>query len=81
MKRSEAGVERAKGCTSEARKPGETTCAREGRSPLAAFAVAFAFQKIRVGVAGRNRPAEVGSGGPQGRREGGPLLPQSVGRT
>ena len=32
--------------------------------PLAAFAVAvvFAFQVIRVGVAGRNRPAEVGGG-------------------
>ena len=28
---------------------------------LGAFAVAFAFQHIRAGVAGRNRPAEVGS--------------------
>jgi hypothetical protein len=33
--------------------------------PLAAFAVVvgFAFQEIRVGVAGRNRPAEVGGVG------------------
>jgi hypothetical protein len=30
---------------------------------LADFAFAVAFQQIRVGVAGRNRPAEVGSGG------------------
>ena len=32
LKRSEAGVERAKGCTSEAQKPWETPCGREGRS-------------------------------------------------
>ncbi len=31
--RSEAGAERAKGCTSGARKPGETSCAREGAAP------------------------------------------------
>src|SRR5271170_2003339 len=32
-----SAAERAKGCTSEARKPGETPCAREGRHPLARF--------------------------------------------
>jgi hypothetical protein len=33
--------------------------------PLAAFAVVlvFAFQPIRAGIAGRNRPAEEGRGG------------------
>ena len=37
--------------------------ARGAELPLAAFAVAFAFQEIRAGVAGRNRPAEEGGGG------------------
>lgn len=44
-------------------------CAREGAEPtlaVVAFAVAAAFQNIRVGVAGRNRPAEDRRGG--GRR-------------
>jgi hypothetical protein len=45
--------------------------ARGAELPLGAFAVAFAFQKIRAGVAGRNRPAEEGGEGPQGRRQGG----------
>ena len=47
--------------------------ARGAELPLAAFAVAVAaaFQNVRVGVAGRNRPAEVGGGGPTGRRQGG----------
>jgi len=51
--------------------------ARGAELPLAAFAVAivFAFQQIRVGVAGRNRPAEEGGGGPPGRRQGGNLIP------
>jgi hypothetical protein len=44
-----------------------------------AFAVAVAFQEIRAGVAGRNRPAEEGGGGPQGRRQGGDFLPQTLG--
>jgi len=44
--------------------------------PLGAFAVVFVFQEIRAGVAGRNRPAEVGGGGPQGRRQGGLILPK-----
>jgi len=30
-----------------------------------------------VGVAGRNRPAEVGDEGPEGRRQGGRILPRS----
>jgi hypothetical protein len=39
--------------------------ARGAELPLAAFAfaVAAAFQNIRAGVAGRNRPAEEGGGG------------------
>src|SRR5580658_10208608 len=44
--------------------------ARGAELPLAAFAVAFALQKIRAGVAGRNRPAEVGGGGPRGPQTG-----------
>lgn len=46
--------------------------------PLGVFAVVLAagFQNIRAGVAGRNRPAEEGGGGPQGRRQGGNVLPQ-----
>jgi hypothetical protein len=51
--------------------------ARGAELPLAAFAVVFALQKIRVGVAGRNRPAEEGGGGPQGRRQGGDFLPNT----
>jgi hypothetical protein len=43
--------------------------------PLAAFAFVVAFQKIRAGVAGRNRPAEEGGEGPQGRRQGGVFPP------
>ena len=39
--------------------------ARGAELPLAALAAAFVlvFQQIRVGVAGRNRPAEVDGGG------------------
>jgi hypothetical protein len=70
------GRSETEGCTSEARKPGETPCGREGRSPLGAFAVALVFQNIRVGVAGRNGPAEEGVGGPQGRRQGRRLPPR-----
>ena len=47
------GRSAAEVCTSEARKIGEAACGRMGAGPLAAF---------RVGVAGRNRPAEVGGG-------------------
>jgi hypothetical protein len=36
--------------------------ARGAELPLAGFVVAFAFRNNRVGVAGRNRPAEEGSG-------------------
>ena len=43
--------------------------------PLAVFAVVLAFQEIRAGVAGRNRPAEEGGGEPEVRRQGGNLLP------
>ena len=48
--------------------------------PLAAFAVVLAFEEIRAGVAGRNRPAEVGGGGPGGRSQGGNFLPASMNR-
>jgi hypothetical protein len=37
--------------------------ARGAELPLAALAVAFAFQLVRVGVAGRNRPAKEGGEG------------------
>jgi hypothetical protein len=50
------GAERSGGLHKpKARKTGETPCAaRSGQSPLAAFAFAVAFQKIRGGVAGKN---------------------------
>jgi hypothetical protein len=32
------------------------------------------FEQIRVGVAGRNKPAEEGGGGLKGRRQGGDFL-------
>ena len=39
------GRSAAEGCTSEARKPGETPCGRErGRAPLAAFAVVLVLK-------------------------------------
>jgi len=43
-----------------------------------AVAVAAVFQNIRAGVAGRNRPAEEGGGGPQVRRQGGYLVPHKL---
>jgi hypothetical protein len=54
--------------------------ARGAELPLAALAAAFVlvFQQIRGGVAGRNRPAEEGGGGPQDRRQGGDFLPQII---
>ena len=51
--------------------------ARGAELPLAVFVVVFAFEKIRAGVAGRNRPAEVGGGGPGGRSQGGGVLPSN----
>ena len=49
-----------------------------GGAPLSGFGCGFCscISEIRDGVAGRNRPAEVGGGGPQGRRQGGDFLPQ-----
>ena len=53
----QGGVERAertrRSAQATARKIGEAACGRVGAGPLAVF---------RVGVAGRNRPAEVGVG-------------------
>jgi len=51
--------------------------ARGAELPLAAFAFVCVcvFQEVRVGVAGRNRPAKVGGEGPPGRRQGGRFLP------
>ena len=47
----------------------DTPCAARGAEPLA-------FCSWRWGVAGRvDLPAEVGGGGPKGRRQGGELLP------
>ena len=76
LKRSEAGVERAERSGGlhkrSAEAWGNPLRARGAELPLGAFAVAVAFQKIRAGVAGRNRPAEVGGGGRRsGRRQGG----------
>ena len=51
--RSGKGGANAEVCTSAARKIGEAACGRVGAGPLAA---------LRVGVAGRNRPAEKGGG-------------------
>ena len=66
MKRSEAGVERAERSEGlhkrSAEAWGHPLRARGAELPLAAFVFVFALQKIRAGVAGRNRPAEVGSG-------------------
>src|ERR1700733_5900034 len=48
------GQSKAEGCTSEARKPGETPCGREGRSSPWAL--------LRRGVAGQEQaPQRVGS--------------------
>ena len=65
MERSEAGVEgteRSGGLHKRSAEAwGNPLRARGAELPLGAFAVALAFQNIRAGVAGRNRPAEVGS--------------------
>jgi hypothetical protein len=67
------------GCTSRARKPGETPCGREGETPLAAFAfvVAVAFQPIREGRCGEGTAPlrRVAKDCKAGRRQGGNLLP------
>ena len=49
--------------------------ARGAELPLAAFAVALAFQKIRAGVAGMNRPVEVGAEDAEQPQTGGDFLP------
>src|SRR5665213_497259 len=69
----------AEGCTSEARKPGDTPCGRgPGQSPPSVLVVACF---CRRGVAGRvDLPAEVGDGGPKGRRQGGNLIPLAMNR-
>jgi hypothetical protein len=60
LKRSGKGVRAAQ---AERGSLGKPLAGARGERPLAAFAVAVAFQAIRAGVAGRNRPAEVGGGG------------------
>jgi hypothetical protein len=67
LKRSEAGVERAERSGGlhkhSAEAWGHPLWARGAELPLGAVVVVFALQMIRAGVAGRNRPAEVGGGG------------------
>jgi hypothetical protein len=46
-----------------------------GGAPLSVFCFCCCFSGMRAGVAGRNRPAEEGGEGPEGRRQGGYLLP------
>jgi len=51
-------------CTSEARKIGEALAPREGSALRKGLVSLFALVRapdVRVGVAGRNRPAEVGA--------------------
>ena len=72
MKRSEAEVERAKRSGGlhkrSAEAWGHPLRARGAELPLAVFAVVLGFQEIRAGVAGRNRPAEVGGAGRKAAR-------------
>jgi hypothetical protein len=82
LKRSEAGVERAKrrgGLHKRSAEAwGHPLRARGAELPLAAVGVVLALQMIRAGVAGRNRPAEVGGGGRRSRPETGRrLLPSA----
>jgi hypothetical protein len=50
------------------RAPGAALLSRFGfLAGRGAREIVFAFQPIRGGVAGRNRPAEMGGGGPPGR--------------
>ena len=52
------------GCTSGARKPGDTPCGREGETPLSSFCCCRCFSANQGGaLRGRNGPAEVGGGG------------------
>jgi len=54
--------------------------ARAGLAPLAVFvlAVVLAFKQIRAGVAGRNRPAEVGAEDAKQPQTGGDFLPNEA---
>src|ERR1035438_2173347 len=66
------------GCTSGARKPGETPCGREGEPPLSCFCFCCCscFSANQGGaLRGRNGPAEVGGEGLQSRPQTGRILP------
>jgi len=73
-KREWKGRSEAEGCTAKRGSLGKPLAGARAELPLAAFAVALAFQKIRAGVAGRNSPLRWG-GGCGAAADGGELPP------
>src|ERR1700743_1481777 len=71
-KRSESGKGVAQRRAAQAQRGslGTPLAGARGGAPLSSFGVCFVFQKIRVGVAGRNRPAEEGGGGRNAAADG-----------